>query len=112
MSSNIIGSLIGGYMMSKSSGPSFFIIMGSIMIVAAIGMSFNKIPKTDKEFEHKTVMEEVVSSVKMVFDKRMLYLDLYILFTGVSISFWSSLLIPAMTFELDGTKGDAALSDD
>jgi len=46
----------------------------------------------------------------MLVDRRMLYLDLYILWTGLSVSFWSSLLIPAITIQLTHTLHDESLS--
>ena len=41
-------------------------------------------------------MEELTGTLRMLVNRRMLYLDAYILWTGFSVSFWSSLLIPAM----------------
>ena len=37
MLSNIVGNVAGGIIMTKSSGPSFFIIMGSLMLLVAFG---------------------------------------------------------------------------
>ena len=110
MSANIIGSLIGGFMMTKSSGPPFFIIMGIIMLIAAGGMTFNRIPPLNHEPEHKGVVEEIKGTFEMMFDKRMMYLNLQILFTGFSISFWTGLLIPSIIFELKDTNGDQHLT--
>ena len=47
----------------------------------------------------------------MMLNKRMRYLDLQIIWTGLSISFWSSLLIPSLTLELSNTRGDKMLSN-
>ena len=62
MSANIVGSIIGGYMMTKTSGPAFFIIMGIIMLIAAVGMMFNRIPPVNEEPEGKGVVEEIVGT--------------------------------------------------
>ena len=44
MMSNIFGSLIGSFMIKLSSGPSFYLIMGCIMVVAAGFQSRIKLP--------------------------------------------------------------------
>jgi len=47
MMSNILGSLIGAVMIKISSGPSFYLIMGGIMLVVACFQTRIKLPELD-----------------------------------------------------------------
>lgn len=114
MMSNIFGSLIGSFLIKLGSGPSFYFSMGCIMVIAAFGQSRIQLPelddvrasRTSAVQKHKTIMEELTGTLQMLVNPRMLYLDAYILWTGFSVSFWSSLLIPTMIIQLGGTTGD------
>lgn len=44
-SSQIFGNLLGALLIEKTTGPTFFLIMGSIMMVAVTGFLFIKYPK-------------------------------------------------------------------
>lgn len=74
------------------------------MLVVAFAHTFIVVPQSKEEVAHKTVLQELTGALKMVINKRMLFMDMQILWTGFSISFWSSLLLPAVVLEVDHTK--------
>jgi hypothetical protein len=84
MISNILGNLVGSIMIKISSGPAFYISMGCLMIVAAILQSRIKLPQLDDvrssrasfAQQHKTISEELTSTLRMLVNPRMLFLDL------------------------------------
>jgi len=45
MSSQIVGNLIGSIIIKKTSGPSFFLIMGCVLLSSLLGYCFLIIPK-------------------------------------------------------------------
>lgn len=47
MASQIIGNFIGSYIIEDSSGPTFFLIMGAIMLVGNVGFLFLQPPHQD-----------------------------------------------------------------
>lgn len=51
MSSQITGNGIGGYMITSTSGPNFFLAMFGIMTSAVIGFFFVKLPPSQAQVE-------------------------------------------------------------
>lgn len=52
MAAEIFGNLTGAIIITKASGPAFFIIMGVIMIIDVVGFKFLKLPTNVEEDEH------------------------------------------------------------
>lgn len=110
MSSQIFGNLIGSIIITKVTGPSFFLYMGILMLVGAFLFIFQKKPNpllnekgeidTEKE-EEPTFMELSKNTIKLMFSSKMMRFNLQIFFTGISIAFWSGILTPIMIFQLD-----------
>ena len=101
---------------------SFFIIMSGIAIFFTFGFCFLKIPhkqneiakSTDdiwkEEMEDNQIIKEregtkapksfyanLCSTIKLLFSREMLSLDLNLIWGGVSIAYWSTVLTPLMT---------------
>jgi hypothetical protein len=53
-SSQIFGNLLGALLIEKTTGPTFFVIMGSIMMVAITGFLFIKYPKDKSKHDDYT----------------------------------------------------------
>lgn len=53
MSSQILGNWIGSELILDASGPSFFLIMGAIMVLAIFGFLF--IEKPESTYKHVEV---------------------------------------------------------
>ena len=53
MAAEIVGNLTGAIIITKASGPSFFIIMGVIMVVDVIGFFFMKLPDRHESEGHE-----------------------------------------------------------
>ena len=109
MSSQIVGNFIGAEIIVITSGPEFFIIMWLIMMVAVIGFYFIKIPKEPEgndfgsiklQVKTPTFFEELCTTSKLIFNRKMLIIDLQLLYSGTSIAFWSGMLIPIMVLQL------------
>ena len=105
MMSNIFGNGIGAVMLSLSTGPIFFIGCGVWMLIVAFGHTKMIVPD-GKPVAHKTIMQEITGACMAALDKRMMWIDAEILWTGFSISFWATLLLPALIIELNDVKGD------
>lgn len=44
MTSELLGNAVGGFIITRTNGPLFFIIMGGIMLVAVFGFCFIVVP--------------------------------------------------------------------
>ena len=44
MTSELLGNAVGGEIITKENGPTFFLIMGGIMLVAVFGFCFVIVP--------------------------------------------------------------------
>lgn len=96
--------------------------MGLIMLVATVGFIFVKQPKKfDREVENDEeqtedtenqpddVMEEekesfvqiLKNTLSLVVNPKMMKLNMQLVFTGVSISYWSGIISPIVIFQLD-----------
>lgn len=72
MFSEIIGNFVGGLIITRSSGPFFFILNGGISLIAGVGFMFQmqpkileKISKTDDSINH------VTNVLKLIWQKKM-----------------------------------------
>lgn len=117
MSSQIIGNAIGGYIITKANGPVFFIIMFGIMLVAVLGFCFVILPPKQSHVDldqmklmdtnykddsavPPSMLSEMKDTIALICTKKMMYLNMQLLWSGTSIAFWSAMLIPIMTLEL------------
>jgi predicted MFS family arabinose efflux permease len=117
MSSQIIGNAIGGYIITKANGPVFFIIMFGIMLLAVLGFCFVILPPKqihvdldqmklmntnykDDSAVPPSMLTEMKDTIALICTKKMMYLNMQLLWSGTSIAFWSAMLIPIMTLEL------------
>jgi hypothetical protein len=83
MSSQIIGNAIGGYIIVRTSGPEFFIIMGIIMFVPSIALGFVIYPEkedaaqlSDMKQEKPSMCQDIKSTLMLIFTGKMRYVSL------------------------------------
>ena len=106
MSAQIIGNLTGAILISKSFGPSFFYTISVIEIVALFLFLFVPNPKpfdiVDKLEEPEKVDTEsflfkLSRTFRLLFTAKMFPMNFTILWNGIGIAVWSSILTPIMT---------------
>ena len=130
MSSQVVGNAIGGVMIKETSGPMFFLLMGIGMLVVVACFCCIKKPKPvgevatsddpmdklvpestyDKE-EKQTFCEEITTTLKLIFTKKMMLINLLLIFSGISIAFWSGMLTPIMVLQLENNPDNIDMKD-
>lgn len=106
MGSQIFGNLTGALIITKASGPSFFLIMGIIMLISVIGFYFLKHPHkfevvesgSENIEEPQTFTEMIQSTLVLLWKPKMMMMNLQLMFTGISISYWSGIITPIVIF--------------
>jgi predicted MFS family arabinose efflux permease len=111
----VVGNLVGSILILKTSGPSFFLIMGLIMFVGMTGFCFlKKISKDDdvknNQVEPVSFKEGVGNVFRLMIDKKMLHLTLYLLWSGCSIAYWQGIIPPILKLQLNSSD-DEGLSE-
>lgn len=93
------------------------------MIVAVIGFLFIRMPKKfdledgqeagHPEEEPESFLQLLKNTVKLIFTPKMMLWNLQLVFTGISISFWSGIITPIIFLQLknDPDYKDLGLSD-
>ena len=107
MTSQVFGNWIGSIIILKTSGPIFFLIMWLIMISSLFAFCYVIIPELDNEQlsnEFEKMAEEssttlIKNTFKIAGSYRMLFMNPQLLWTGISIAFWSAMLTPIMILE-------------
>ena len=117
---------MGSYIIEKTSGPMFFLILGIIMLVSLIGFCSLRIPKggshqhlseealvkddhayagdEDHQKEQISFMEVTRSTIRLLFSQKMMMLNLELVYSGTILSYWSCMLIPMMALQLNRTN--------
>ena len=113
MSSQVVGNWIGSILILKTSGPIFFLIMGGIMIFALFGFLIIKKPRIYEEEmsvdqitdirssvneEKETFLQVTMNVLKLMVSKKMMLLNMQLIWTGASIAYWSGILTPIMVY--------------
>ena len=119
MSSQIFGNYIGAISIDKSSGPFFYLMLGSIMVAAVPAFCFLKIPEHPndnhslldeffgrtyndsfyEQLEHVNVNSFgfiIKATCKLITTKKMMKLNLQLFWTGFLIAFTTGILTPLM----------------
>ena len=129
MSAQIAGNLSGALLIKNETGMGFFIIMSAIAMVFTFGFCFLRTPhkqhgieeqsQPKEELEHQLILKEreekksfvdnLKSTIKLLFSREMLSLDLNLIWGGMSIAYWSTVLTPLMTLQQPGKTEDEQL---
>ena len=107
MSGQIFGNWIGGYMITRASGPMFYLMMSLVMLASVFGMWFVSVPLEKKrpllfldgplqDEKELTLMENVKATFMLTFTKKMMILNLQLGWTGITIAFSQTMLVIIM----------------
>ena len=101
MGSEFLGNPIAAIIIAVVAGPVFYFIMGLSMILITLFIIFlfyeDPEPVEDsivKEEGSSSFCDVLIATLSLLISKRMLTLMPMLLFTGVSLSVWSSMLVP------------------
>ena len=85
-------------MIKAVPGVAFYAILGCIMVIVAISSCFLRKPHNEnleQEEEHKKgALQSLVDTVKVSFSRKMAFILPMLIYSGVSIAFWSGMLSP------------------
>ena len=128
MSAQIIGNFAGAILILNNPGPTFFGIMGVFEVVVCFGFCCISIPKkvrvqstedlsesltqvpNDLELDQSHFCSDLFGTVRLLFSKDMLFLNLNLIWNGATIAFWSSILTPIMILQNPELDEDEQLS--
>ena len=127
MSAQIIGNLTGALIIERSSGVSFFIIMSLMAFGASllfcclimptpfpnresqieqsdysVKQMISQIAKEDKQ----NFCKDMQGTFKLMFTREMMAINLLLVWSGCSISYWSTMLTPIMSLQVGDDKSD------
>ena len=131
MASQIFGNFAGAIIITRASGPIFFLIMGLIMLLSVTGYIFVKHPKEDEikfvknddneeeqlvvghHQEHQeSFMQILKNTITLIFTPKMTKCNMQLIFTGVSIAYWSGMITPIIIYQLENDPRYADLELD
>lgn len=101
-------------MITRTTYSQFFFINGAIITLGGIGFLFLKTPeklcldadnsisvKQIETFDKRSFLKITKDTIKLMFSKRMMYINPEQIWTGVSVAFSTSMIIPIAIFQLN-----------
>ena len=117
-------------MIKETSGPMFFLLMGIGMLVVVACFCCIKKPRpvngepdlvgqeqqalrqdTDEQEIKPSFCETLCSTIKLIFTKKMMLINMMLIFSGVSIAFWSGMLTPIMVLQLEADPANKDMAE-
>lgn len=109
----MVGNFIGAYIIEDLSGPTFFLLMGILMWVPSLAFFLirypeqlepSEAPSTPSDLqEKKSFLQVVIETLKLIPNRKMMFMNLQFIWTGISIAYFSGNLTPIMVLNLADT---------